>query len=244
MLQPLLATLPFYRLTIGGTPHWYVMRSPFFSSQCLDLVQDEAMQRLEAIGSSHFYLERDTQTLFKLVRDKYDARHRFAKWLSRDILDKRLLGGGDAFKEWRSNRILRRAGLQTVECRGLGVAVNILNPLGSLYAMPYLSGIESGEAHFRRLDEPQRLTFIERLCDDVIVLARHGYYHRDLHYGNVMVSQAGEPIWIDTHIRRLPHGEGKRRQRLVDMLSPSKLQGARYRDHAECYLIREFDTQA
>lgn len=232
--------VPFHRLQLPKRPRWYLLRSGFFPRHAIRLEGNAAMQRLESIGSSRFYLEPVSQTLFKFARDKYAWHRQPVKWLTRDILENRLLAGGDAIKEWRSNRTLRRAGLDVVECRGVGIALNPFNSLGSVYAMAYLPGARSGEAYFKALDEFRRRDFVEKLCREVIQLADHGYYHRDLHYGNFLVDGKDEFIWIDTHVRRLPKSPDKRRNCLESMLSARKLQGAAYRDLVRDYLGRHY----
>ena len=231
---------PFHRLQLSQRSRWYLLRSRFFSRHTIRLEADAAMQRLERIGSSHFYLEPASQTLFKFARDKYAWHRQPLKWLAQDLLEKRLLAGGDAVKEWRSNRILHRAGLDVVECRGVGIALNPFNPLGSVYAMAYLPEAQSGETHFKALEEAGRRDFVKQLCREVIRLANHGYYHRDLHYGNFLVDAQGKFVWIDTHVRRLPKRPNKRRQSLVRMLSVRKLQGTAYRNLALDYLERHY----
>lgn len=229
---------------MAGTRRWYFMRAGFFRTHHIELDGSDAMQRLERIGSSRFYLEKTTRTLFKVVEDKYDRRHHPGKWFARDILEKRLLYANDATKEWRSNRILRRAGLATLDCRGVGIALNAFNPLGSVYAMPYLVDAVSGETYFKGLPEPERRAFVRRLCDEVLRLARLGYCHRDLHYGNFMVDTQGQFIWIDTHVRRLPRRRDRRRKILERMLSPTKLQGQAYRDLALRHIVNHVDEKA
>ncbi|RXE48222.1 hypothetical protein [Chromohalobacter israelensis] len=228
--------MPLYRVSLNGVPRWYYLRTRFPFPGRIALQQPETTRHMEAVGSSRFYLEPRSNTLFKLIADKFTAKRQPLNWWLRDILEKRLLGGFDALKEWRSNRLIRRAGLKAVACRGVGLAINPLNPLGSLLAMEYLASGESGETHFLRLDETARLAFIRRLCDDAAVLIHHGYCHRDFHYGNVWVDAKGDIVWIDTHVKRLPRRADRRRQTIDAMLSPSKLKGDRYRRFAHGYL--------
>ncbi|WP_277811532.1 hypothetical protein [Chromohalobacter canadensis] len=231
--------MPLYRVSLNGVARWYYMRTRFAFTSRLTLSQPGTTRQMEAVGSSRFFLDAASNTLFKLVADKYTVRRHPIKWWIRDILEKRLLGGFDALKEWRANACIRRAGLRAIECRGVGVALNPFNPLGSLLAMEHLGRGESGADYFRRQEEEARLAFLQRVCDDAVALIRHGYYHRDFHYGNLLLDDAGEIVWIDTHVKRLPQDARQRRQTIVAMLSPTKLQGERYRAFAEAYLIRQ-----
>ena len=70
------------------------------------------------------------------------------------------------------------------------------------------------------------------------MLASHGYCHRDLHFGNLMIDPMGEIIWIDTHVRRLPFGVKARQQCLAATLKPGKLHGETYRNYLLQQLAR------
>ncbi|WP_136067777.1 lipopolysaccharide kinase InaA family protein [Modicisalibacter radicis] len=224
--------MPLHRVSLDGVPRWYLIRDLASLPTRASLSHPPAMATLERIGSSAFYLDETGGSLYKLVRDKYDWRQQSAKWLFRDLLDKRLSGRSAAAREYRSNRIIRRAGLRTIACRAYGVAVNPGNPLGSLYVMEYLDGARSGERHFLEQDEAGRRDFLRRMCDEALRLIAHGYVHRDFHFGNVLVDAQGELIWIDTHVRRLPRALARRQACLEAMLSPTKLQGETYRQLA------------
>lgn len=178
--------MPLYRVSLNGVARWYYMRTRFAFTSRLTLSQPGTTRQMEAVGSSRFFLDAASNTLFKLVADKYTVQRHPIKWWIRDILEKRLLGGFDALKEWRANACIRRAGLRAIECRGVGVALNPFNPLGSLLAMEHLGRGESGADYFRRQEEEARLAFLQRVCDDAVALIRHGYYHRDFHYGNLL----------------------------------------------------------
>lgn len=224
--------MPLHRVSLDGVPRWYLIRNLASLPARASLSHPPAMATLERIGSSAFYLDETGGSLYKLVGDKYDWRRQTAKWLLRDLLDKRLSGRFAAAREYRSNRIIRRAGLKTIACRAYGVAVNPCNPLGSLYAMQYLDEARSGERHFLEQDETGRHDFLRRMCDEALRLIAHGYVHRDFHFGNVLVDSQGGLIWIDTHVRRLPRTRARRQACLEAMLSPTKLQGDKYRQLA------------
>lgn len=224
--------MTFHRVSLDGVSRWYLIRNLASLPVKTSLSHPAAMATLEQIGSSAFYLDETGGSLYKLVRDKYDWRKRTGKWLFRDLLDKRLSGRFAAAREYRSNRIIRRAGLKTISCRAYGVAVNPCNPLGSLYAMQYLDEARSGERHFLEQDEVGRRDFLLRMCDEALQLIAHGYVHRDFHFGNVLVDTQGALIWIDTHIRRLPRAHAQRQACLEAMLIPTKLKGEKYRQLA------------
>ncbi|MDV6320066.1 hypothetical protein [Chromohalobacter sp. HP20-39] len=231
--------MPLYRVSLNGVTRWYYLRTRFPFPSHIALQQPETTQDMEAVGSSRFFLDTASNTLFKLVADKHAVHREPFRWWIRDILEKRLLGGFDGLKEWQSNARIRQAGLRAIECRGVGVALNPFNPLGSLLAMEHLDEGESGADYFRRESEEARLAFLQSMCDDAVALIHHGYYHRDFHYGNLLLDDAGEIVWIDTHVKRLPQDAHQRRQTIIAMLSPTKLQGERYRAFAEAYLIRQ-----
>ncbi|WP_162500841.1 hypothetical protein [Modicisalibacter coralii] len=228
--------MPLHRLAMAGQWHWYLLHDRRPLDRHLRLEHPEAMQPLEDVGSSRFYLDAHGTRLFKIVTDKYDWRRRPMKWLLRDLLEKRLSGRFAGYREYRSNRIIRRAGLKAVECHAYGVAINPFNALGSVYVMDYRRDAVSGEPFFLAQGESGRLALLKRMCDEALQLIEHGYAHRDFHYGNVMVDGDGGLIWIDTHVRKLPADPQRRRACVEAMLSPTKLKGEAYRRWALEYL--------
>lgn len=216
------------RFLFPDRPYWYWIRKaqngPRLSWHGL-----ESMSPLDSQSSSHFYLQAQSGTLFKLVRDKYSPKEHFWRWLGRDIISKRLAGSYDARKEFTSCRILKQLGQHTVDVRCYGVALNFLNPLGSLYAMEHMQNCVTGSVYFEALNEAGRYTFIETLSLQIIQLAEAGYYHRDLHLDNLLMDDQQRLIWIDTHIKALPASSKKRAALLESMLTNSRIESATYR---------------
>lgn len=228
------------RFNLAGRRRWYLARNVGGMQVAQALSQTPWMQHLERVSSSHFYLEPVSNSLFKISRDKYSPRAHFWRWLSRDIISKRLAGGLDALKEYLSNRTLARLGQRTIDVRLYGVALNPFNPLGSLYAMEFLADCSTGREYFERLDEKARVAFMARFCDLVIELAEAGFYHRDLHLTNIMVDEAENIIWIDTHIKRLPKAAAERTKILDKTLIPYNFYNEKYMEMARRQLIPHF----
>ncbi|MFG6667837.1 hypothetical protein ACGK9R_12065 [Halomonas sp. HNIBRBA4712] len=199
-----------------------------------------SLPELDRHASSHFFFQAQSSTLFKLVRDKYSPKEHFWRWLGRDIISKRLTGSYDAYKEFASRRILQQLGQNTVDVRCYGVALNFLNPLGSLYAMERLENCVTGSAHFETLSETERTVFIDTLAAQVVELARAGYYHRDLHLDNLLVDDQGRLVWIDTHVKALPTSAKKRAALLDNMLTNSRISDAAYRTRLRARLAPYF----
>lgn len=219
---------------------WYLVHRVHATS---GMGSDQALLSLPELdrqASSHFFFQAQSSTLFKLVRDKYSPRQHFWRWLGRDIISKRLTGSYDAYKEFTSRRILQKLGQNTVDVRCYGVALNFLNPLGSLYAMERLDGCVTGHAHFEALDEPGRTAFIDTLANQVIELAQAGYYHRDLHLDNLLIDAQGRLVWIDTHVKALPSSAKKRGALLDRMLANSRINDAAYRTRLRVRLAPYF----
>lgn len=216
------------RFLFPERPCWYLIRKAQDGTR-LSWHDLEPMSLLDSPSISHFYVQAEPGTLFKLVRDKYSPKEHFWRWLGRDIISKRLAGSYDARKEFTSRRILKQLGQHTVEVRCYGVALNFLNPLGSLYAMEHMQDCVTGSAYFEALDEAGRYAFIETLSLQIIQLAEAGYYHRDLHLDNLLMDNQQRLIWIDTHIKALPASSQKRTALLENMLTNSRIENAAYR---------------
>ncbi|HHQ4554774.1 lipopolysaccharide kinase InaA family protein [Aeromonas allosaccharophila] len=223
-------------LDLHGKKRYYLLLHDELGLDHWALQQSELTRRLESIASSQFWLHPASNSLCKIVPDKYPRWS--LGWWRRDLLGKRLVGHIDALREWQSNRRLRKAGLQVVPCKAAGIALNPLNPHASFLAVHYLAEHCSGEHYFKQAGENDRLALLHRLAQDLYHLAKHGYYHRDLHLGNLMLSPAGNIVWIDTHVRRLPSNLERLRQTFLDSLEPKKLFGQFYRDYLLAQLRR------
>lgn len=216
------------RFLFPDKPYWYLIRRAQDELR-LGLHSLESIPALDSQSNSHFYLQAPSGTLFKLVQDKYSPKEHFWRWLGRDIISKRLAGSYDARKEFTSRRVLKQLGQHTVDVRCYGVALNLMNPLGSLYAMEHMENCVPGSTYFETLDEAGRDRFIEMLSQQVIELAKAGYYHRDLHLDNLLMDDQKRLIWIDTHIKALPSSSKKRAALLTNMVTNSRIERATYR---------------
>lgn len=227
------------QLNIDG----YITRYCFLhgSSDIGPLQQDELTHHLEQIGSSRFY-RLSNGSICKLQRDRHTSGS--WAWLTKEILERRLLLRASAIREWRSNRKLARLGLRTIPIHAVAIACNPFNPLGCLLIMPWLENMRSGEECFRDADEVERRTLLERVARDVALAARHGYGHRDLHLGNLMIDAQGEILWIDTHLRSLSRCTFRRRQQLCATFHDEKLFGPQYRQMLQNMTLNLFDTKA
>ncbi|MDP5292832.1 lipopolysaccharide kinase InaA family protein [Oceanimonas sp. CHS3-5] len=199
----------------------------------LRLVSSTLTDEFEAVGSSRFYLSEDGAILGKVSTDRYSRRRQPLKWLLHDYLEKRLLLQTDAAKEYRSLRILQKAGLRTPRCFGWGVSLHPDNAGGSLLLMEHRQHARSGGDCFEEMDETKRLAFLTRFSEEVARLARAGYVHRDLHYNNLLLDAQGEIIWIDAHVRRLPRKRDRQWDAIRRSLTVNKLRGEPYRVFVE-----------
>ncbi|RTQ98701.1 lipopolysaccharide kinase InaA family protein [Halomonas nitroreducens] len=198
----------------------------------LRLASTKTTAAFEAVASSRFYLSEDGRLLAKVVPDKFHKRHRPLGWVWRDYLEKRCLLQSDARKEYLSLRILQDAGLATPHCHGWGVSLNPCNRNASLLLLEHVADARMGGEVFDALGEAERGRFLERLCNEVALLARAGYAHRDLHYNNLLVKADGRLVWIDAHVRRLPTKRADQWPALERSLTVNKLRGERYRAQA------------
>jgi tRNA A-37 threonylcarbamoyl transferase component Bud32 len=208
----------------------------------LRLTSTRTTAAFEAIGSNRFYLSEDGRLLAKVISDKYAKHQTPLKWFGRDYLEKRWLLQSDARKEFLSLRILQRAGLATPRCHGWGLSLNPANNRPSLLLMEHKQHARPAGEIFETLGEPERLRFLERLCKEVVILARTGYAHRDLHLNNLLIDEDGQLIWIDAHVRRLPHKKADQWPALKKSLSADKLRGVDYYEAALALVSRSFNA--
>jgi serine/threonine protein kinase len=216
-----------------GTERWSYWLFAESLNGPLRLVSSTLTDEFEAVGSSRFYLSEDGTVLGKVSADKYSRQRQPLKWLLHDYLEKRWLLQTDAAKEYRSLRILQKAGLRTPRCFGWGVSLQPGNAGGSLLLMERVQDAKSGGDSFELMDEAARLAFLRRFSREVATLARAGFVHRDLHYNNLLLDAQGEIIWIDAHVRRLPWQRARHWDAIRASLTVSKLRGEPYRAFVE-----------
>lgn len=225
------------RITFHDKPRWYL----FFGSASLpaDLQPEKpaTVQELDTLCRSRFFLHQPTGSLLMVKLDKYSPRRHFLRWLGRMVIYERLLLQVDAHKEYRGNRIYRRAGLSPVPALAWGVALNPFNPMGSVFIMDYLSDAVSGWTWFDQSDDSARRALLDKVCDGLARLANLGYYNRDAHLGNLMVRRGGEILWIDTHLSRLPRNSAKRKKTLIESVT-RKIRMAPWQDYVRNALGR------
>ena len=206
----------------------------------LALASTTTTQAFEAVGSSRFYTSQDGKILAKVVPDKFSKRQHPLQWLTRDYLEKRWFAQSDARKEYLSMRILHRTGLRTPRFHCWGLSLNPANRNASLLLMERIEHAQMGGDLFKEMDEPCRERLLDRVADEVLMLARAGYLHRDLHLNNLLVTPDNELIWVDAHLRRMPNSQAKQWPALLATLSPTKLYGEAYRQRVEARLEKQW----
>lgn len=104
---------------------------------------------------------------------------------------------------------------------------------GSLLLMEHVQHARPGGEVFDAMDEAERSEFLRRFSQEVALLARHGFVHRDLHYNNLLIDSEGCIIWIDAHIRRLPWRKSLHWPAILRSLTVNKLRGESHRSYVE-----------
>lgn len=219
-------------LSFGGKPYRYLLAHSQDLPQPLQLNATPTTAAFESVASSRFFLSADDEVLAKVVPDKFDRHRHTLKWLGRDYLEKRWLFQFDARKEYRCGRALQRMGLSTPRYYGWGISLNPFNRNASLLLMEHIHDARSGGEVFEGLEQQQRFAFLDALCREIAHIAHHGYALRDLHFNNLLVADSGKLIWIDTHLRKLPPQTNQRWPAIKRSLSPHKLGGDIYHQHA------------
>lgn len=220
-------------MPFNGQSRCYLVFHSHRLPDTLQLTSTTTTETFESVASSRFFLSQDAHILAKVVPDKFDKRRMPLKWLGRDYLEKRWLLQTDAHKELRCGRILQKLGLKTPFYHGWGLSLNPANRNASLLLMEHITNAQLGSEAFTAMSEQDRLSFLTKLCDEIAHIARNGYALRDLHYNNLLVSDNGALIWLDTHLRRLPRNQQARWLMVKNSLTAAKLTGEEYRQYAE-----------
>lgn len=212
-----------------GRRRSYLLFEYAASTTPLHLAKDARSHQLEQVASSEIFFDESTGTMAKVKSDKHQWRLKPFRWFFRDFIEKRLLFQFEARKEVRSKKVVREAGLLTPHCVAWGVSLNPFNRRGSLLLMEHLEGVMTGEQHFQGLNEVARKHFLAQFCEDIMLLARAGYVHRDLHMNNVLCRPTGSIIWVDTHVKPLPRGNRAKWRAIYRSISNRELLNDYYR---------------
>lgn len=175
--------------------------------------------------SSELYLSSGKDFLMKMEKDKYSAKNHFFRWFFRDFLKRIFFIGSDAKREYKGYRIAQSAGLSTPKLYSWGVS---LSPFNKFYAFIMIDNeLKStpGLVYVRSLSESDKVNFFIRLANEVVILAKCGYVHRDFHLNNFLIDESGKILWIDTHFKKLSKFKDKRWEQLVSSLNDDKLGG-------------------
>ncbi|WP_156816471.1 RIO1 family regulatory kinase/ATPase [Oceanimonas smirnovii] len=204
----------------------------------LNFISNSKTENFELLGSSTFFISENEKVIGKVKPDKYNIKTNLLKWFFHDFVEKRIFFQTDAIKEYRSLNIIKKAGLKTPECYGFGVSFNPLNKNGSLLLVEFLKNIRVGGEVFDELNETSRLKFLDKFSEEVAILIKLGYVHRDLHYNNILVDCDNNIIWIDAHVKKLPSNNKKRASAILKSFDVEKLRGEKYRSYVELNVLK------
>lgn len=111
-----------------------------------------------------------------------------------------------ARREYRSAHRLQAAGLRTPAVYGWGYSLSPLARFESLLIMEWIRPFHSALSFIRHEpDAASRLSFLQRLADEIARMHGHGLIHKDGHFGNIGLYDAHSLIWIDNDIRQAPN---------------------------------------
>lgn len=191
--------------------------------------------------SSTLYLSNNKQYLLKAELTKYNRKQEFYRWISRELLKKLLFINLDARREYKGYKLVNKLGLKTPQLYdGWGVPVSRRGSMLSFILIGYEPDSISGLDYFNMLNKNERFDFIKELAKQVAVLIKGGYFHRDLHLDNFLITSRHDILWIDMHLQRKSTFKSYHERQLMKSMQGSNLGDYIYKeafiDNLKCYI--------
>lgn len=146
----------------------------------------------------------------------------------------------DARREYKGYKLVNKLGLKTPQLYGWGVPVSRRGSMLSFILIGYELDSISGLDYFNMLNKNERFDFIKELAKQVAVLIKGGYFHRDLHLDNFLITSHHDILWIDIHLRRKSIFKSYHERQLMISMQGSSLGGYIYKeafiDHLKYYI--------
>ncbi len=121
-------------------------------------------------------------------------------------------------REFDGSRTLLRLGLKCPDPIGYGFNLVPWSRFDSLFISRYLSGAVTAKQQLENLKEKaDRERLIGDTAREMAVMIENNLFHRDAHFGNILLDPAGEDglYWIDNDLQKI---SSKDRVRIIDLL--------------------------
>lgn len=126
-----------------------------------------------------------------------------------------------ARRELRATAVMQRLGFATPELLGYGVPLGPWRRWDSILFMRALPAHETLRVFLRRCDKrAARRAVLDQVAAGVAAIYAAGYHHKDCHLENVLRTEDGRLIWIDSDLRhtRKPAIQAARLASTLDQL--------------------------
>ncbi len=207
------------KIFFGDTPYRYLLFGRTRLPSVIRLDKTPEACSFDKTAQREVFVYSPLDSLVKIKIDKYTFCSRPIRWLGRILIQERLLFQVNSRSEYSGNEAYLTVGLKPVEAFAWGMALNPLNSWGSIYFMKHCRSATNGAEYFRASSRSKRLVLLEKLCAGTAALAKAGLYNRDQHFGNVLIDDNEEFIWIDTHVSRLPFFRKRRFRTAIESVS-------------------------
>jgi len=106
-----------------------------------------------------------------------------------------------AKREFFSSKRLSRIGIDTPEVYGYAFSLIPFTRYDSVLIMEEIDHVGSLSTVLESIQDSQaRRSLFLQLTRDLKTMIDHGVYHKDAHYGNILVRRNGQICWIDNDI--------------------------------------------
>jgi RIO-like serine/threonine protein kinase len=106
-----------------------------------------------------------------------------------------------ARREAEGSRTLAELGIRTPESYAYAFPLFPLSRHDSLFVMEWIDNCGTVSDFLRTTRKPsERRHILSRIVADIRTMIRHGVYHKDAHYGNILIREDHTICWIDNDI--------------------------------------------
>ena len=117
---------------------------------------------------------------------------------------RRLIGFSQASREYNSAKLMQLLGIRSIEVYSHSILLNLRSDYESVLYMKYLEDGQTAREYLaENKSQDNSLLLLNTIAKDLAQLFHQGYVVKDLHFGNILVSEQLNITWIDNDVRTM-----------------------------------------
>lgn len=148
--------------------------------------------------------------LIKLERTKYSFNTNPIKWINREFIKKISLINMSMLREASGYKKLKKLGIKTPELYGYGFFFSLSFRYSSFLLIENKVNFIVLHDYLLSADYKTKEYIYNKIKNDLYLISKQGFYHRDLHTGNFLIDPKSKDIcWIDIHLKKIKSSKVK-----------------------------------